>query len=263
MDNSQALGAQAVVDGISTGAGVASTASSKRTRIRLWDLPLRVFHWSLVLAVVCAVVTGQLGGSWMDLHGKAGLTIVGLVVFRVVWGLIGSTHARFVHFAPTPARLMAYVRGRWKGVGHNPLGALSVFALLSLLAVQATTGLFSSDDIAFSGPLFNLVDEALANRLMSLHRQFANVLLAFVGLHVAAIAFYVFVKKTGLVKPMVTGWKEVDDDDEPSRQGGPIAFVVALVIAVAAVWAVSGAVQSWLTPPAPAASPSSRATPAW
>lgn len=250
------------LDGIASNTRVPTRAAPAKARIRLWDLPLRLFHWSLVAAFLGAVVTGKLGGSWMDLHAKAGLTIVGLVVFRVMWGLFGSTHARFAHFAPTPAKLIACLRGRWKGVGHNPLGALSVFALLGLLAVQAATGLFSHDDIAFSGPLFGMVDEAWANRLMSLHRQFANVLLAFVGLHVAAIAFYVFVKKAGLVKPMVTGWKEVDNDSEAPRQAGPLAFFVALLIAVSAALAASGAVQSWLTPPKPTV-PISRSTPAW
>ena len=231
---------------------------TKRTRIRLWDLPVRVFHWSLVLAVSTAVVTGELGGSWMTLHGRAGLAIVGLVVFRLVWGLIGSTHARFVRFAPTPGRLKAYLRGRWAGVGHNPLGALSVFALLALLAAQAGTGLFSHDDIAFSGPLFNLVDEAIAGRLTGLHKQLANVLLALLALHIAAIAFYVGLKKENLVKPMLTGWKDVDTG-ESAQHGGPLAFVIALAIAVAAVFAVSGAISSAISKPTTAAAPK----PAW
>jgi cytochrome b len=230
----------------------------KRTRIRLWDLPVRVFHWSLVLAVGTAVVTGELGGSWMTLHGQAGLAIVGLVVFRLVWGLIGSTHARFVRFAPTPGRLKAYLRGRWAGVGHNPLGALSVFALLALLAAQAGTGLFSNDDIAFSGPLFNLVDEALAGRLTGLHKQLANALLALLALHIAAIAFYVGLKKDNLVKPMLTGWKDVERG-ESAEHGGPLAFIVALAIALAAVFAVSGAMPSAANKPAAAIAPK----PAW
>ena len=214
-------------------------------RIRVWDLPLRIFHWALVLAVATAIVAAELGGDWMALHGQAGLSIVGLVVFRVVWGFMGSTHARFFQSAPTPSRLKAYWQGRWNGVGHNPLGALSVFALLGLLAVQAGTGLFSNDDIAFSGPLSAWVDEALASRLTGLHKQLANVLFALLALHVLAIAVYVRVKKRQLIKPMLTGWKEgAVDDGEPARKGGgPVAFVVAMTIAMAAVVAVSGVVQ--------------------
>jgi len=216
---------------------VLDTSAPQRTRIRLWDLPLRIFHWSLVGAVATAVVTGELGGPWMGLHGKAGLTIVGLVVFRLVWGLIGSTHARFVHFAPTPSKLKSYLRGHWRGTGHNPLGALSVFAVLGLLAVQAGTGLFSNDDIAFSGPLYNAIDDALAGRLTGLHRQLANVLLALLALHVAAIMFYLRFKRDNLVNPMVTGWKEVENGHS-TQQGGPIAFAVSVATALAVVHAI-------------------------
>ena len=238
--------AQAIVDGLRDPSHAAARAAPARIRIRVWDLPVRVFHWALVTAVATAVITGELGGSWMEVHGKAGLTIVGLVVFRLVWGMIGSTHARFVRFAPTPGKLKAYLQGRWRGVGHNPLGALSVFALLALLASQAATGLFSNDDIAFSGPLFALVDEALAIRLTAIHRQLANVLLVLMGVHIAAIAFYLGVKKDNLVKPMVTGWKEVEAG-RSTKKGGPVAFAVALAIALAAVYVASGAVQLMAT----------------
>lgn len=216
----------------------------ERELIRLWDLPLRMFHWSLVLAVSTAIVTGEIGGDWMVLHGKAGLTIVGLVVFRLVWGLVGSTHARFVNFVPTWSKLRAYVKGQWRGVGHNPLGAFSVLALLGLLAAQVTTGLFSSDDISFNGPLFNLIDETLANRLGGLHKQFANILLWLMGLHVVAIVFYLLFKRDNLVKPMVTGWKEVDAEavqTAPVTKGGAVAFSVAVLTALIAVYVASGA----------------------
>jgi len=102
--------------------GVVQGATSARDDARravLWDLPLRVFHWSLVAAVTAAIVTGELGGAWMPWHGRAGLLIVGLLVFRVVWGVLGSATSRFAQFAPTPGRLVAYLRGRWRGVGHQ------------------------------------------------------------------------------------------------------------------------------------------------
>ena len=212
----------------------------QRTRIRLWDLPLRIFHWSLALAVTAAIITGKLGGPWMELHGKAGLAIVGLLAFRLVWGLIGSTHARFLRFAPTPAKLRAYLQGRWRGVGHNPLGAFAVFALLGLLAVQAGTGLFSNDDIAFSGPLFNAIDDALAGRLTGIHRQLADVLLALLVVHLAAIAFHLCVKKDNLLKPMMTGWKEVASG-QSAEQGGPVAFLIAMAIALGVLVAIDAA----------------------
>ena len=209
-------------------------------RIRLWDLPTRVFHWSLVVAVLTAFVTGQLGGPWMSVHAKAGLAIIGLVVFRLAWGVVGSTYARFLNFVPTPGKIKAYLQGQWQGVGHNPLGALSVLALLGLLAAQSGTGLFANDDIDFSGPLAAWVDSALSNRLTSFHVLLANGLIGLMALHLVAIIFYVRFKKDTLVKPMVTGWKEVSSGTS-ATQGGLIAFSVAVLFALAAVYGASGA----------------------
>jgi cytochrome b len=244
------------------------------TRIRLWDLPVRIFHWSLVTAVLVAFVTAKLGGDWMDWHGRAGLAIVGLVTFRLVWGIVGSTHARFLSFAPTPARLRAYLTGRWHGIGHNPLGALSVFGLLGLLAVQAGTGLFSNDDIAFDGPLSGLIEKARSDSLTGLHHQLSNVLLVLLGLHVGAIAFYLVVKKHNLIKPMITGWKHAQDRPAPAaktRSGGPLGLAVALLAAVAVTYAASGRLLHGRPPqPAPAAAPAASppstsysSTPGW
>ena len=195
----------------------------------------------------------------MALHGQAGRAIVGLVSFRLVWGLIGSTHARFAQFAPTPARLFNYLGGRWSGHGHNPPGALSVLALLVLLAAQALTGLFANDEIAFTGPLYALIDDALALRLTGLHHQLSDVLLWLIGLHVLAIALYLAVRKTNLVTPMVTGYKQAHGT--PVSKGGPVAFAVALAVAIAAVYAASGAFNP--VPPAPAPVPAAASTPAW
>ena len=217
------------------------------TRIRLWDLPTRIFHWALVLGIAAAFVSGQLGGNLIDIHGKIGIVVVGLIVFRLVWGVLGSTYARFAQFFPTPAKISAYLRGEWHGEGHNPLGAFSVFGLLSLVALQVGTGLFSNDDIAFVGPLFDLVSKDLSNRLTGIHQLLSNALLALVVLHVAAIGFYGRVKKQNLLMPMITGWKE--GHGESARGGGLVALVVALIVAAGAVYGASGA---WLPePPAP------------
>ena len=225
-------------------------------RIVLWDLPVRVFHWSLVLAVSGAVVTGQIGGNLIVWHGRLGLLIAGLLAFRLIWGLMGSTYARFAQFFPTPARIKAYLEGSWHGEGHNPLGALSVLALLGLLIVQVLTGLVANDDIAFNGPLFPLVDKAWSNRLTGLHHLLSNGLIALALLHVAAIAFYARVKKQSLLKPMVTGWKE-GAKGESARGGGLLALLFALAVGAGAIWAASGA---WLpAPPAPVVSE----TPDW
>ena len=236
-------------------------------RILLWDLPLRVFHWSLVAAVTTAVVTGELGGSWMAWHGRAGLLIVGLLVFRAVWGVVGSATSRFTHFAPSPGRVIAYLRGRWRGVGHNPLGALAVFALLGLLSLQAATGLFGNDDIAFAGPLNHLVDDTLGARLTGWHRLLAGGLFALMALHVLAIAFHVVVKRHRLIRPMITGLQDVDAGTplpRPARGYGRFGLLVAVSLAAAGVLALAGAGEAPVVAAAPAATAKAAApAPAW
>lgn len=227
-------------------------------RIKLWDLPTRIFHWLLVLAVSAALITAEIGGSLIVWHGRLGVLIVGLVAFRLVWGFIGSTYARFVQFYPTPAKIKAYLNGQWHAEGHNPLGALSVFGLLSLLLVQASTGLFANDDIAFRGPLADLVSSRMSDVLTNLHDMVGEILLPFILLHVGAIVFYARIKKTNLVRPMITGWKEQATGDS-AQGGGWRAVVFALLIALGLAYAASGA---WL--PKPSAMPVIQQTaPSW
>lgn len=226
-------------------------------RIKLWDLPTRLFHWLLAILVTAAIITGKIGGSAIEWHGRIGLTILGLVAFRLAWGILGSTYARFTHFFPTPASLRAHLKGEWQGVGHNPLGAFSVFGLLGLISFQLLTGLLGNDDIAFNGPLQSLVSKAWSDRLTWIHHLAVNVLFVLIALHLAAIMFYAHVKKDNLLKPMITGWKEVKSGQAKSATGGGLlALVIALLIALAAVYGGSGA---WIplpvqvqTPPAAA-----------
>lgn len=229
--------------------------------VRVWDLPVRLFHWLLVAAMAGAVVTGQIGGNLIIWHGRLGIAILGLVGFRLVWGLLGSRTARFSSFVRGPGAIRAYLKGQWHGIGHNPLGALSVLALLGLLAVQGTTGLFANDDIAFSGPLRALVSEALSGRITGIHEAVGNLLIALVSLHVAAIVFYVRVKRENLVKPMLSGWKEVESDSpmDSTQGGGPVAFIIALAVALGVVWVALG---SWIPQPPPPP-PTQQSAPAW
>lgn len=232
-------------------------------RIRVWDLPLRLTHWLLVVTVVSAVITGKTGGLWIDWHGRIGLFILGLVTFRLIWGVIGSTHARFTAFIPGPAALRAHLAGRWSGVGHNPLGALAVAALLAAVTAQAVAGLFANDDITFSGPLADLLDKNRSDALTGIHGLLFNLLLVLVALHVAAIGFYVRIKGQNLLLPMITGDKTVPPQlAEPARGGGTAAFLAALALAGALVAVIgSGTLASWLAP-TPAAVPTAT-TPAW
>lgn len=230
-------------------------------RQRVWDLPIRLFHWLLVASIAFAYVSGQLGGNLIDWHARAGFLIVGLVVFRLVWGVVGTPTARFATFVRGPAAIAAYLRGEWRGIGHNPLGALSVLGLLALVGAQAATGLFTNDDIAFQGPFADWVGKELSDRFHGWHALLQNGLLALIGVHVAAIVFYARVKKENLVKPMITGWAEAPATTTPAsrRGGGVVAFVVSVLIAGAATWAAAGGL---LPPPPPAAQPAA-APPAW
>ncbi len=220
-----------------------------KVTIHIWDLPHRLFHWLLAVSVVAAYITAKIGGELIDWHGRLGIFILGLLVFRIIWGFIGSTHSRFSTFFPTFSRITAYLKGQWQGIGHNPLGALSVIALLLAVAVQVGTGLFANDDIAFEGPLFDFIDKDFSDKLTGLHSTTFYVLLGFVVLHIIAVVFYRFVKKTNLVKPMLTGKKEVPRalaetlaPEHTTIGFGAVRFILSLIISSTVVWGVSGGV---------------------
>jgi cytochrome b len=226
--------------------------------VKVWDLPTRFFHWLLVASIAALFVTGKMDDA-IDLHGKIGVFVVPILTFRVIWGFIGSTYARFLQFFPTPARVLAYLKGEWRGLGHNPLGALSVFALLFLTALQTSLGLFSFDEISFHGPLAALIGDDLAIRFTGWHQTLAYILLGFIGLHVASIVFYRFVKKHNLLLPMLTGRANVPENEpsQPARGGGIPALLLALAIATLALWAACG---TWIPEPPP---PAVIETPTW
>ena len=239
------------------------TIQPEMTRVRVWDLPLRAFHWLLVAAVVAAVITGQIGGNLIDWHALTGTLVLGLVVFRVLWGFIGSTYARFGQFLPRPAALWAYVTGHWRGVGHNPLGALSVLTIIVIVAIQVATGLFANDDIAFQGPLFDAVTKDFSDLMTTIHAIVFNVLLAFVGLHIGAIVYYARAKRDNLVIPMITGYKTVPADlVTSSRPAGWLRMLIALILAVLVSWSVgSGWIVEQFVPPPVAQTPAT--VPGW
>lgn len=222
------------------------------TIIRLWDLPTRLFHWFLVLAVAGSVITIKTGVP--DWHERFGLLVIGLLSFRIFWGFAGSTYARFGSFVRGPGAVMAYLRGQWQGVGHNPLGAVSVLALIGLFAFQAVSGLFANDEIAFNGPLYPLISSAWSDTLSSWHRQTEWFLYGLVALHVLAVVFYSKVKKDNLMKPMITGRKAVEPGTaNDATGGGAVAFLVSLVLALIVVVGASGRLVS--PPPAPEPAP--------
>ena len=211
-----------------------------KVTVTIWDWPLRVFHWLLVIAVVGAYVTGKLGGNLTDWHGRLGGLVLGLLVFRLIWGFIGTTHARFSSFFPSISALRAYINGEWQGAGHNPVGGLAVFALFATLIFLVATGLFANDDIAFEGPLFNSIDKALSDKLSGWHDWLVNGLLGLVAMHIAAIVFYQRIKKTNLLLPMLTGKKQLPDYLQSAEIGrvGILPIALTLLIAVVVVWTV-------------------------
>jgi cytochrome b len=220
-------------------------------RIYIWDLPLRLFHWLLVVTLLAAYVTGQWGGLWLDWHARLGLVALALVVFRLAWGFLGSRYARFGDFMPTPARLRAYLLARWEGIGHTPLGGLAILALLGLVLAQVGLGLFAwNEDTEFHGPLYDLVSTDMSNRLTAWHRQSVNVLLGVVGLHVLAIGYYYWFKRKNLLLPMITGTMDlpVQRDVQATRGAGTWQLLLALCLAGIVFWCIqSGSLLRWLT----------------
>ncbi len=187
---------------------------------KVWDPLIRIWHWLLVLSVTAGWLLGEYRDfDTIEYHMYLGYLTGTLILLRVAWGFFGPPPVRFGSFRISPASLRAYLGGvlrrKPSGVaGHNPLGALSVIAMLLALAVQVITGLFSEDDGLFTeGPLAGLVSSGVRSSLGSIHQQCSTVILVLVGLHVAAILFYQFWKRENLVRPMFSGWKLVRRDD--------------------------------------------------
>jgi len=205
----------------------------------IWDLPVRVFHWALVIAMIAAFVTHRLGPEYFKFHAWSGYAVLVLVVFRIVWGIVGTRHARFLQFVRGPKTIAYYLRGRERYFpGHNPLGALMVVGLLVALLVQAITGLFSNDEIFNVGPLYGYVENELSLRLTSLHRQLFYWIAAAIAVHVAAVIAYRVFKKERLVEAMVTGRKhDVSPADAitSSRLGWAILILVVIVLLLASL----------------------------
>ena len=191
--------------------------------VRIWDLPTRLFHWVLALTIVGSVVSAKIGGNAMVWHMRLGLLVLGLLVFRLVWGLIGGRWSRFASFIYSPLTILRYLRRRTRpgellDVGHTPLGSLSVFGLLALLALQVATGLIADDEIANVGPLNKFASAASAALATGWHKTWGQgIIITLVLLHVAAIVFYTVVKKQSLVRAMFSGDKSLPAHTPSSR----------------------------------------------
>jgi cytochrome b len=209
----------------------------------VWDLPIRLFHWTLVVLLIFSWWTAEEGP--LELHIWSGLAILALLIFRLLWGLFGSSTARFSSFIRGPVAIFAYVRDvkGWRGIGHNPLGALSALALIVLIAVQVALGLFNTDSDGFvGGPLAHLIGVDTSEWVHELHEDLFDVLLVFIGLHIGAVLVYRLAFSKELTWPMVTGRAELGPGIEPMRPGKWWVALLCLVAAVAVTrWIIGGA----------------------
>ncbi|WLW60113.1 MULTISPECIES: cytochrome b/b6 domain-containing protein [Achromobacter] len=215
---------------------------NNRLAVHIWDLPTRLFHWALVVCIVGAFVSVKLGGLYMDWHVRFGCTALGLILFRLLWGFIGPRYARFTHFVRGPAAVARYLKGAAAPAGHNPLGALSVLALLLVIGFQAVSGLFTTDDIMTQGPLFGHVSEAVSAAMTSWHKLNEWVILALVALHIAAVLWYALVRRKRLVRAIITGKvdaKDVPAGTAPTQDGFAVwlrALVLGACVTVLVLW---------------------------
>jgi len=234
------MAARSAIAGIFRGmTAPADTATSPLpATVRVWDLPTRVFHWLLAVCVFCSIGSAWIGGNAIIWHMRLGYVVFTLLAFRLLWGIVGGYWSRFARFVYAPATTLRYLRGgslpdEHHEVGHNPLGAFSVLAVLVLLAAQVGTGLFADDEISNTGPLVRFVTGETSLALTRWHKGYGQwLIIALVVLHIAAIAYYLLVKRRNLVRPMVLG----PVDARTSAFGAALlaaaaAFVYWLVVA--------------------------------
>jgi cytochrome b len=212
-------------------------------KVRIWDLPTRLFHWALV---------GLIGFSWwsaeeeyLDWHIWSGIAVLALLIFRLLSGLVGSSTARFANFVRGPRSVLAYLRDMkgWRPIGHSPLGALSVIAMLAAIAVQVGLGLFSIDkDGLYEGPLAYLISLDASEEIADLHEDWFDVLLVLIGLHIAALIFYRVILGKKLIGPMITGKGVAEAGIEPMKRGRWWAALLCLAVALGVTrWVMAGA----------------------
>jgi cytochrome b len=222
-----------------------SETSERLVETPVWDLPVRLFHWSFAICFAVSWISGQ--AENLDLHYGSGLVLLGLVIFRLLWGLVGSPTARFAHFLRGPGAAIAYLkesfrhRGPSYSFGHNAAGGLMVVALIVLAGLQVVSGMSSTDDVIFEGPLYGRLPDWLGRPLEILHEPLANILLALALLHILVILVYRFVKRENLVRAMVLGRARLP---EPVAQvaaargetkGAPLGRALVCAILAAAV----------------------------
>jgi cytochrome b len=206
---------------------------------KVWDVPTRVFHWALVCLFLFLIVSGEVGNDWMRMHMLAGYLLSGLILFRLIWGVAGSYHARFTNFVRSPRKTLHYLQQLVKGqpnhyAGHNPAGAVMVIALIVGLSIQALTGLVTTDDILWNGPFYPIANEDLRELGGTIHRLLESGLKFIVSLHIIAVLIHKFVLKEPLIAAMVHGRKPLPPMEKIKVEVR--ISVLILAIAVSAAW---------------------------
>ena len=217
-------------------------------RNRLWDLPTRLFHLAVIILVATCWYTAenmhvytfgpQAGPTLFEIHTWAGISLLALIIFRLIWGLVGSTTSRFSHFVKGPGAILNYIKGHSEPTtaGHSPLGALSVIAMIGILLVQPISGLLAQDDtFGLEGPLKHLISKDLSLELAGLHDTLFDILTVLLILHIGAVLFYEGVRRDNIIGPMVTGRTKKDTPDDLIFEPSWRAFIY-LCVASAAVW---------------------------
>lgn len=209
---------------------------------RVWDLPTRLFHWALVVSVAGLIATAYLPGSLIVWHSRLGYAVLTLLLFRLAWGFVGGRWSRFGAFLYGPRSVLAYLRGQAPSehrIGHSPLGALSVFAMLAVLLAQLASGLVTDDEIAFVGPLNRHVSSAFGLAATWYHKEVGQwLLVGLIGLHIAAVLYYLLRKKDNLILPMLVGDKPLLSTGAPPSRDDAGSRLAALVLLLACAGAV-------------------------
>jgi cytochrome b len=205
----------------------------------VWDLSVRLVHW--LLAGLIAFSWWSVKNHHTDWHIWSGCAVLTLLIFRLLWGFVGSSTARFASFVRGPLALRDNLRGRWSGIGHSPLGAISVLAMFLAVAVQVALGLVSEDeDGLYTGPLYRLVSTDTSDNARDLHELWFNVILALIILHVAAIIYY-RLRGRKLTKAMITGRAALSPGIQPMRPGKWWAALICLALAIGTTrWVIAG-----------------------
>lgn len=211
------------------------------TQVKVWDVPTRLFHWGLVTVFVFQFISGDILDDAMQLHFYGGYVALGLIVFRIIWGFVGSYHARFSHFIYSPSTAIRYMQGKTDTqvyLGHNPMGGYSVLAILAVMLSQGISGLFMTDDIFLDGPYHGAFSSSVDDAMNLIHHNAILVMWGLIALHLCAIVYYSFKKKQALVPAMIHGNKANNDNNAPVIKTHWLRFIACAALAAVSVYLV-------------------------